>query len=112
MLPLPDVWWFRPDGRRMTQKDWQRDDAHTLGVFLNGKEIPSRTTDGHNIEDDSFLLLFNAYGEPITFTLPTRRFGTRWRVEFATGESPATDVLNARASVSVEGRSITLLRRA
>ena len=37
---LPDVWWFRPDGRRMTQKDWQREDAHTLGVFLNGAEIP------------------------------------------------------------------------
>src|SRR5439155_206823 len=23
---LPDVWWFRPDGRRMTQRDWQRGD--------------------------------------------------------------------------------------
>ena len=20
---LPDVWWFRPDGRRMTQRDWR-----------------------------------------------------------------------------------------
>src|SRR5205823_5158442 len=34
---LPDVWWFRPDGRRMTQRDWQRGDAYTLGVFLNGE---------------------------------------------------------------------------
>ena len=33
---LPDVWWFRPDGRRMTQRDWQRQDARVLGVFLNG----------------------------------------------------------------------------
>src|SRR6185312_11823782 len=74
---LPDVWWFRPDGRRMTQKDWQRPDAHTLGVFLNGREIPGKTPDGKDIVDDSFLLLFNAYGEPISFTLPTRRFGTR-----------------------------------
>src|SRR5438876_8717031 len=27
---LPDVWWFRTDGRRMTQRDWQRDDYRTL----------------------------------------------------------------------------------
>src|SRR4051812_28766966 len=48
---LPDVWWFRPDGRRMTQKDWQREDAHTLGVFLNGAEIPERTPDGKEVAD-------------------------------------------------------------
>jgi glycogen operon protein len=109
---LPDVWWFRPDGRRMTQKDWQNANAHTLGVFLNGEEIPSRTPDGHEIDDDSFLLLFNAYGEPITFTLPTRRFGTRWAVELATGANAPRDALNARAEVTVDGRSVTLLRRA
>jgi isoamylase len=109
---LPDVWWFRPDGRRMTQKDWQNTNAHTLGVFLNGEEIPSRTPDGHEIADDSFLLLFNAYGEEITFTLPTRRFGTRWSVELATGTNGPSDTLTARAEVTVDGHSVTLLRRA
>jgi glycogen operon protein len=109
---LPDVWWFRPDGRRMTQKDWQNANAHTLGVFLNGDEIPDRTAEGHEIADDSFLLLFNAYGEPITFTLPTRRFGLRWHVELATGDGVPEGVLGARGQVEVEGRSIVLLRRA
>ena len=108
---LPDVWWFRPDGRRMTQKDWQREDAHSLGVFLNGAEIPNRTEDGQEIVDDSFLLLFNAYGDTITFTLPTRRFGARWRVEIATGSGAPNDVLAARTAVPVEGRSLVLLRR-
>jgi isoamylase len=108
---LPDVWWFRPDGRRMTQKDWQREDAHSLGVFLNGAEIPNRTDDGQEIVDDSFLLLFNAYGDTITFTLPTRRFGARWRVEIATGSGAPNDVLAARTAVPVEGRSLVLLRR-
>jgi isoamylase len=107
---LPDVWWFRPDGRRMTQKDWQREDAHTLGVFLNGEEIPNKTPDGRDIVDDSFLLLFNAYGEPITFTLPTRRFGARWQVEIATDGAPS-GVLPARAEVTVDGRALVLLRR-
>jgi isoamylase len=108
---LPDVWWFRPDGRRMTQKDWQREDAHSLGVFLNGAEIPNRTEDGQEIVDDSFLLLFNAYGDAITYTLPTRRFGARWRVEIATGSGAPNAVLAARAAVPVEGRSLVLLRR-
>jgi isoamylase len=108
---LPDVWWFRPDGRRMTQKDWQREDAHTLGVFLNGDEIPERTPEGKDVVDDSFLLLFNAYGESIMFTLPTRRFGARWQVEIATGEAGPQGIVQARAQVTLEGRSLALLRR-
>jgi isoamylase len=109
---LPDVWWFRPDGRRMTLKDWTAPNAHTLGVFLNGDEIPSRTLDGHEIKDDSFLLLFNASGEPITFTLPTRRFGLRWQPELATGDGAPADVVGARSEVYVDARSTVLLRRA
>jgi isoamylase len=109
---LPDVWWFRPDGRRMTQKNWTEPDAHSLGVFLNGDEIPSRTEDGHEIKDDSFLLLFNASGDAITFTLPTRRFGLRWEPVLATGDGAPTDVVGARSDVHVESRSVVLLKRA
>jgi glycogen operon protein len=109
---LPDVWWFRTDGRRMTQRDWQRPDARTLGVFLNGAEIPSRGPEGEEIVDDSFLLLFNASLEAVTFTLPTRRFGARWELELATGEAAPPGVLAARARVDVQDRSLMLLRRA
>jgi len=109
---LPDVWWFRPDGRRMTQKDWQRPDAHTLGVFLNGAEITERTPEGDEIDDDSFLLLFNAYGDEITFTLPTRRFGARWSLELATSNDlPAGPMWTARSQVTLEGRSLALFKR-
>jgi hypothetical protein len=50
------------------------------------------------------------HSEPVVFTLPTRRFGSRWRVELATGEAPA-EPLGARALVAVEAHSLTLLRR-
>jgi isoamylase len=109
---LPDVWWFRPDGRRMTQRDWQQEPGRTLGVFLNGDEIPSRTARGEEIVDDSFLLLLNAHSEPVTFTLPTRRFGARWEVALATGEGAPDGFVGARAEVVVQDRSLTLLRRA
>ena len=39
---LPDAWWFRPDGPRMTAADWQNPGAHALGVFLNGRGIGER----------------------------------------------------------------------
>ena len=111
---LPDVWWFRPDGRRMTQRDWQRVDARALGVFLNGAEIPTLDPHGNEIWDDSFLCLFNAHYEPVEFLLPTRRFGVRWAHELSTFEpgvaSGGRDYA-ARQAVTVESRSLLLLRR-
>jgi glycogen operon protein len=108
---LPDVWWFRIDGRRMTQKDWLRHDLHTLGVFLNGSEIPSRTPDGRDIEGDSFLLLFNASPEAATFILPARRFGKRWQLEIATGEGAPEEVVAPRSLIALQARSLVLFRR-
>jgi len=111
---LPDVWWFRPDGRRMAQRDWQRLDARALGVFLNGAEIPTLDPRGEEIWDDSFLCMFNAHYEPITFLLPTRRFGVRWAHELSTFEpevQPGEREYAARQPVEVESRSLLLLRR-
>jgi isoamylase len=109
---LPDVWWFRPDGRKMTKRDWERDDAFTLGAFLNGQEIPTRTREGRPIGDDSFLLLFNAFHAPVEFTLPARRFGLRWSLELSTADPHAQPrMLAPRERVTVDGRAFLLLRR-
>jgi len=111
---LPDVWWFRPDGRRMTQRDWQRVDARALGVFLNGAEIPTLDPQGNEIWDDSFLCMFNAHYEAIEFLLPTRRFGVRWAHELSTLEpelSSGDREYAARQPVTVGPRSLLLLRR-
>jgi isoamylase len=107
---LPDVWWMRPDGRRMTRRDWDNANARAIGVFLNGEEIGTLTPRGEEVRDDSFLILFNAHFEEIPFRLPARRFGTRWDVEFATGRLVA-DRLVPGADVTVESRSLAVLRR-
>jgi glycogen operon protein len=110
----PDVWWFRPDGRRMTQADWARGDAFALGAFLNGAEIPSRTADGEPIGDESFIVLFNAWREPVSFVLPPARFGRRWTHELCTAEpdvQPNGETHSARATVPLPGRSLKVLRR-
>jgi glycogen operon protein len=110
----PDVWWFRPDGRKMTQRNWRDNNALTLGVFLNGAEIPTQTEQGAPVIDDTFLILFNAWEGPIQFTLPAVSFGRRWAHELSTADpdlEPNAAVYPARGVVPVEGRSLLLLRR-
>ena len=110
----PDVWWFRPDGRRMTQADWSRGDAFALGAFLNGAEIPTLTPNGEPVDDDSFIVLFNAWHEQVTFVLPPARFGRRWAHELCTAEpelAPNGTTLAARAEVPLRGRALRVLRR-
>jgi glycogen operon protein len=108
---LPDAWWFRPDGRRMTNADWQNTAGHALGVFLNGASIGVDPR-GEPIVDSSFMLLLNAHHEDIVFSLPPRRFGPRWQLELSTAypNAPAT-VLTARGAAHVTARSLLLLRR-
>jgi isoamylase len=109
---LPDVWWFRPDGRKMTRRDWERSDGHVLGVFLNGDELQEVTPDGAPVIDDSFLLLFNAGHEDVEFHMPNERFGRRWSVVLTTGDAERRDeVCPALGACSVESRSLLVLRR-
>jgi isoamylase len=110
----PDVWWFRVDGRKMTNRDWQGGE-HVLGMFLNGREIPTPGPHGEDIADDSFILLFNAHSEDRAFTLPPARFGKRWCLELATGDPSAaagSAKYPARGQVPVMSRSIVVLKRA
>jgi isoamylase len=107
---LPDVWWMRPDGRRMTRRDWDNTQSRAIGVFLNGDELRAETTHGDEVRDDSFLLLFNAHFEDISFRLPARRFGTRWAVELSTGFCHAERLVPGSDAV-VQSRSVAVLRR-
>jgi isoamylase len=110
----PDVWWFRADGRKMTQRNWRDGNALTLGVFLNCSEIPTHSARGAPVIDDTFLILFNAWDGAIVFTLPAVSFGRRWTHELSTAEperEAGSDVHPARGVVPVEGRSLVVLRR-
>jgi glycogen operon protein len=95
----------------MTRRDWENLQARSIGVFLNGEELRAETKTGEHVRDDSFLLLFNAHFEDITFRLPARRFGTRWDVVLTTGRCDYERLVPG-ADVTVENRSIVVLRRA
>jgi isoamylase len=109
---LPDAWWFRPDGRRMTKRDWQ--DAHVVGMFLNGEEIVAPDERGGRVVDDSFLLLFNGSLDDLDFKLPPTRFGRRWTVVLRTDDpdaEPGAVRASAGEHLSLPRLSLIVLQR-
>jgi glycogen operon protein len=110
---LPDAWWFRADGRKMTRRDWQSGEP-VVGLFLNGREIVEPGPHGEDIQDDSFLLLFNANDQERTFMLPRRRFGAQWALEISSADAeaqPGSARFGARTEVPLIARSVLVLRR-
>jgi glycogen operon protein len=110
---LPDVWWFRAEGRKMTNRDWQSGEP-VLGMFLNGREINAPGPRGERIEDDSFLVLFNAHGEDREFLLPRRRFGAQWELELSTADpeaEPGSATFQARTPLTVISHAVVILKR-
>jgi glycogen operon protein len=109
-----DVAWFQPDGNEMTDDDWNVSFAKSLGLFLNGSELPHVGSRGEPIHDASFFLLFNAHHEPIDFVLPEERWGKQWSpvVDTAAPE-PDAEVAPVAAGerVRVAGRSVVVLVR-
>ena len=106
---LQDIVWLTPAGHKMTDSDWHTGYARSLGVFLNGDAITEPGPHGETVRDQSFLLLFNAHREPVSFTLPDSRFGPGWDLLVDTAAADAV-VVPAGGSVELAGRSIMVLR--
>jgi glycogen operon protein len=99
----------------MTDADWQNGFARSLGVFLNGSNIPTPDRRGEPIVDDSFYLLFNAWHEPLDFRLPANDWGERWRKVIDTND-PVPDLrdrpeVHAGDNVTVQGYAMIVLKR-
>jgi glycogen operon protein len=110
---LPDAWWFRPDGHKMTQRDWNEGEP-VLGLFLNGDAIPTPGPRGEEVDDDSFLLLFNAHSEEREFTLPRPRLGSQWELELSTVDpaaAPGSSRHAAQEQLSLPPHSLLVLKR-
>jgi isoamylase len=111
---LPDVAWFGPGGSVMTDRDWAAGFAKSFGVFLNGLAIAEPDARGAQVRDESFLLLFNAHHEALTFTLPPDQFGETWECVLDTAMSIAPDRpwVKAQAETVLEARTLVVFKRA
>ena len=117
---LGDIAWFtlageEMAGEEMTGEDWEAGFAKSLTVFLNGRAISEPDRRGERVQDDSFLLLFNASDDDLSFVVAPRRYGSRWSRVLDTAVS-ATDFEHESAvkpgdAITVINRSLQMLRR-
>src|SRR5271165_11160 len=101
-----DISWLTPAGNEMTDADWQASYTRSLAVLLNGEAITEPGPRGEAITDQSFLLLFNAHDEPVTFTLPGA--AASWAVVVDTAAT--ADLLTPASSCEVAARAVVVLQ--
>ena len=85
---LRDIIWLAPSGAPMADQDWRSEHARALAVFLNGEAITEPGPRGDVVRDKSFLLLFNAHSEPVTFSLPPAGLAPGWQIVIDTAAPP------------------------
>jgi isoamylase len=106
---LNDIVWLHLDGRPMEDEDWD-DGAQALGMYLNGHGIAGTDLRGDPIDDEHFLLYFNADG-PADVTLPPDEYAAAWDVVIDTGGAvDDTRPLPASAVFPMQDRSLVVLR--
>ncbi len=111
---VSDIGWFRPDGSQMTDEDWTKGYAKSIGMLLNGEAIPSPGGRGERIVDDTFLVLLNAHYEPVKFLLPGSPWAKKWLPMMDTAAEPAFSdraACRSRSGLALAPRSLQLLRR-
>ena len=107
-----ELGWFTPAGTAMTAADWADASALALAVYLDGSDDPDRAADGPPLLDDDFLVLVNAWWQPLSFTVPATRAGAAWQPAIDTHDParPAdAAVLSAGDQQQVGPRSIVVL---
>ncbi|HEX9042662.1 MAG TPA: glycogen debranching protein GlgX [Trebonia sp.] len=110
-----ELGWYSCSGHLMTLPEWGDPRMHAVAVYLDGTDAPDKADDGTPLLDDDFLILVNAYWEPVTFTIPpARKVAQTWFVELDTYD-PAVSAarvfpLHAGDTAVARPRSLTVLR--
>jgi glycogen operon protein len=109
-----DILWFNPDGREIDDEEWTHDYARCLGLYLPGDGLGDWDERGHPLQDDDFLLLFNAHHEEVPFVLLTLPDQTLFEVMIDTallqGRPVGGNQHPPEEPYPVQGRSLVVLR--
>src|SRR5258705_3484028 len=111
---VKDLAWFRPDGKEMSDEDWNNPETRSFGLRLDGDAIEELDDRGNRIVDDALLILLNAHHEAVPFILPAHRRKVRWQVLLDTSESTLSKTthrsIRGGEAYELKGRSLVLLR--
>jgi isoamylase len=108
-----ELGWFTPAGMRMSEADWDDSNSLALAIYLDGSDDPDSAADGTLLVDDDFLVLVNAWWEPLEFAIPEIFPGQAWQAEIDTFDPAASAAAPQRHTgdrLTVGPRSITVLR--
>jgi isoamylase len=103
-----DLRWFTPVGVEMTPENWSDPNARSVALFIDGATDPDVGTDGTPVADDDFLILVNAWWEPLTFAVPVVLPARRWDAVCDTFD-PARKITVAQ-ELTVGPRSTVILQ--
>ncbi|MBI5088770.1 MAG: glycogen debranching enzyme, partial [Actinobacteria bacterium] len=107
----PDIVWLTTDGQEMQPEDWDTGFGRVIAVFLNGQGIAGRDARGQRVEDDHFMLYFNAHDDVVECVLPNAEFSAGWRVVIDTsGQHESDVVLDAAQAMKLSAKSLVVLR--
>ena len=106
-----DLVWLNPDGREMSEDQWQHEHARCLGMYLSGHAIDEPDERGRRVIDDDFLLLLNAHHEDIAFMLPAYDGDRKWGVvlDTARGDAGEQRYIKPGEVFPLTARSLALL---
>ena len=111
---VKDLVWFRPDGKEMTDDDWNNSENRTFALRLAGDAIGEVDGRGNPIVDDTLLILLNAHHEAIPFILPAHRRKVRWEVILDTHDPAVSrnkpQPMRGGEAYALKARSLVLLR--
>ena len=108
-----ELLWFTPAGTPMTVDGWRDPEARSVALYLDGADAPDLAADGSPMLDDDFLMLINAWWEPLDFTVPPTRPGQIWHRAIDTFDGLTTEPPATHADgdvVFVGPRSVVVLR--
>ena len=110
-----ELGWYSADGAVVTAAQWADPTMHAIGIYLDGADAPDSGADGAPLLDDDFLILVNAWWQPVTFTIPpVRESAQTWFIELDSYDpavSPAREFpRHTGDQVVARPRSLSVLR--
>ena len=74
---VPDIAWYSQQGTAMSSDEWRDPGSKCLGLVLNGGGQRGTPGEAHN---SPLLVVMNAHGRAVPFTLPVLRGQAAWRL--------------------------------
>ena len=88
----------------MTPQDWRESYARAITMALSG------ATGDWSPDDDPFLVMLNAWQEPVDFAIPESLRGIGWRIEVDTSDPGVSDrAVDPEATLGCSAHSLLLL---